>query len=120
MRKPEFFFFFFINAIFFQFGYCSLVQMSHSREIINKISRLHESINTAQKMKFSIKDFFIKCEQIRCKQPIWSHLLKKSLMENFILCAVCAFSEIAEIAVFCFLFHYTFQIEHLCPTIYLT
>ena len=42
--------------------------MSHSRGIINKISRLHESINTAQKMKFSIKDFFIKCEQIR-KNP---------------------------------------------------
>ena len=32
---------------------------------------------TAQKMKFSIKDFFSKCDWI------WSHLLKKSLMENF-------------------------------------
>ena len=31
---------------------------------------------TAQKMKFSIKDFFSKLR-------IWSHLLKKSLMENF-------------------------------------
>ena len=44
--------------------------------------------NTAQKMKFSIKDFFSKCEQIRRKLRIWSHLLKKSLMENFIFCAV--------------------------------
>ena len=35
-------------------------------------------------MKFSIKDFFIKFDQIRS----WSHLLKKSLMENFIFCAV--------------------------------
>ena len=43
---------------------------------------------TAQKMKFSIKDFFSKCDQIRRKLRIWSHLLKKSLMENFILCAV--------------------------------
>ena len=39
-------------------------------------------------MKFSIMDFFSKCDQIRSFQLIWSHLLKKSLMENFILCAV--------------------------------
>ena len=32
-------------------------------------------------MKFSIKDFFSKCDQIRMR--IWSYLLKKSLMENF-------------------------------------
>ena len=43
---------------------------------------------TAQKMKFSIKDFFSKCQQIRSFLRIWSHLLKKSLMENFIFCAV--------------------------------
>ena len=36
---------------------------------------------TAQIMKFSTKDLFSKCEQIRRK-------LKKSLMENFIFCAV--------------------------------
>ena len=41
-----------------------------------------------QKMKFSIKDFFSKCDQIRSFLRIWSHLLKKSLMENFIFCAV--------------------------------
>ena len=34
-------------------------------------------------MKFSIKGFFSKCDQIRRKLRIWSHLLKKSLMENF-------------------------------------
>ena len=39
-------------------------------------------------MKFSIKDFFSKCDQIRSFQHIWSHLLKKYLMENFIFCAV--------------------------------
>ena len=38
---------------------------------------------TAQKMKFSIKDFFSKCDQIHKK-----NLVKKSLMENFIFCAV--------------------------------
>ena len=38
---------------------------------------------TAQKMKFSIEDFFSKFDQILRKLRIWSHLLKKSLMENF-------------------------------------
>ena len=38
----------------------------------------------AQNMKFCIKDFFSKCSQIRRKLRIWSHLLKKSFMENFI------------------------------------
>ena len=41
-----------------------------------------------QKMKFSIKDFFSKCDQIGSFLQIWSYLLKKSLMENFIFCAV--------------------------------
>ena len=39
-------------------------------------------------MKFSIKDFFGKCNQMRNKLRIWSHLLKKSLMENFFFCPV--------------------------------
>ena len=46
------------------------------------------SANSAQKMKFSIKDFFSKCDQIRRKLRILSHLLKKSLMENFIFWAI--------------------------------
>ena len=37
---------------------------------------------TAQKMKFSIKDFFNKCDQIRRELRNWSHSLKKSLMET--------------------------------------
>ena len=44
------------------------------------INLLREYI-TAQKMKFSIKDFFSKCDQIRSFIGIWSHLLKKFLME---------------------------------------
>ena len=40
--------------------------------------------DTLQKMKFSIKDFFSKCDQIQRKLRIWSHLLKKSVIENFI------------------------------------
>ena len=43
---------------------------------------------TAQKIKFSIKDLFRKCDQIRSFLRVWSHFLKKSLMKNFILCAV--------------------------------
>ena len=35
-------------------------------------------------MKFSIENFFSKCDQIRREQRIWLHLLKKTLMENFI------------------------------------
>ena len=34
-----------------------------------------------------LKNFFGKCDQIRTKLRIWSHLLKKSLTENFIFCA---------------------------------
>ena len=47
-----------------------------------------ERSNTAQKMKFSIKDFFRKFDQLYRKLRIWSHLLRKSLMENFIFRAV--------------------------------
>ena len=43
---------------------------------------------TAQKLSFSIKDFFSKSDQILRKLRIWSHLLKKSLMEKFIFCAL--------------------------------
>ena len=32
---------------------------------------------TAQNLKFSMKDFFSKCDQIRRKLRIWAHLLKK-------------------------------------------
>ena len=39
-------------------------------------------------MKFCIKDFFNKCDQIYIFLWIWLHLLKKSLMESFIFCAV--------------------------------
>ena len=44
--------------------------------------------NTEQKKKFFIKDFFSKCDQICSKKEIWSHLLKKSLMQKLIFCAV--------------------------------
>ena len=43
---------------------------------------------TLQKMKFYIKDFFSKCDQIRRFLRISSPLLKKSLLENLVLCVV--------------------------------
>ena len=42
---------------------------------------------TARKKKFSIKESFSGCDQISSFLRIWSHLLKKSLLENFISCA---------------------------------
>ena len=46
----------------------------------------HQS--AVQKMKFSIWNVFSKCDQIRRKPQIWSHLLKKSLLENLFFWAV--------------------------------
>ena len=45
---------------------------------------LHKSMH--KKMNFSVKNFFSKCEYIRIKLRIYSHLLNKSLTENFIFC----------------------------------
>ena len=39
-------------------------------------------------MKFSINDLLSKCDQICRNLRIWSHLMKKSIMENSIFCAV--------------------------------
>ena len=55
---------------------------------ISETQNIPLNANTAQKIKFSNKDFFSKCDQIRRLPQIWSHLLKKSLMENLIFCTV--------------------------------
>ena len=49
-------------------------------------SAFYLSILHCKKTKFSVKDFFSKCDQMCRKLQIWSHLLKKSLVENFIFC----------------------------------
>ena len=66
------------NAFYFDFLTCLQFQM------------IWENLfpYTAEKMKFSIEDFFCSCNQIGSKLRIWSHLLKKSLMKNFFFCAV--------------------------------
>ena len=50
----------------------------------------------AQKLNNSIKDSFSKYDQIRSFLQIWLHLLKKTLMENFIFWAVRNFKKIWE------------------------
>ena len=52
---------------------------------------------TAQKMKFSIKDFSRKYDQTRSFVQIWSHFTKKSLMKNFIFCALFIFNKEARL-----------------------
>ena len=42
--------------------------------------------HSAQKIKLSVKNFFGKCDQICRDLRIWSHLLRNSLMQNFIFC----------------------------------
>ena len=66
------------------FSVCFRVLSPHFSLLLCSSAVFH----TAQKMKFSIKDFFSKCDQICRKMRIWSHLLRKSLLENFIFCAV--------------------------------
>ena len=52
---------------------------------------IRSTTDTAQKMKLPIKAFFSKCKEIGNILRIWSHFLKKSLMEKFIFCAVIFF-----------------------------
>ena len=66
----------------------------HLRELVfDWISVAYHEL-TAQKMKFSTKNFFSKCDQIRSFLQIWSHLLKKPLMKNFTFCAVADLRQI--------------------------
>ena len=51
---------------------------------IHELIRIGKNYNTAPKMKFFLKDFFSKYDQICGALRIWLHLLKKSLMENLI------------------------------------
>ena len=48
-------------------------------------------------MKFSIRDFFRKCEQIRSFMRVWSYLLKKFFMKNFIFSAVTELKNVQKL-----------------------
>ena len=64
--------------------------MKYIVNIVRNLSneKMYISSYTAHKRKFSIKEFCIKCHQIRSFLRTWSYLLKRFLMENFIFCAV--------------------------------
>ena len=55
----------------------------------NSTKSLKVALNMKKKHSFSSKDFFSKCDQICSFLRICSHLLKKSLMANFIFCVGC-------------------------------
>ena len=56
--------------------------LSEHKELSKIFTKLHK------KMKLPIKDFFSKYDQVCRFLWIWSHLQRKSLMENFNFCAV--------------------------------
>ena len=69
----------------------TLFEYRASKNIAMKIrmsNDVHGISFSAQKIKFPIKDYFSKCDQNRSFLQIWSHLLKKSFMKNFIYCAL--------------------------------
>ena len=65
--------------------------------MINYLMSISDGCQVHCTKKVSIKDFFSKCNQIRRKLWIWSHLLKKCLMEKFIFCAAALKVQITPI-----------------------
>ena len=72
---------------FCMIGASAIKELNSQQQFINLQSFI-VFFSTAQKMKFFIKNLFSKCDQIRQKLRIWSHLLKKSLIENLFFCTV--------------------------------
>ena len=64
------------------------ISLQHFVEITKNWKFILFSWSYCTKMRFSIKDFLWKWDQICRFLRILSHFLKKSLMENFIFCAV--------------------------------
>ena len=97
MVKTVIFLRFCVSNLLMQYGgieinpglkYSSLSFCQWSFNCLNAITCAIQGTNTPQKMKFSIKEFFSKYDQIRLKLRILSHLLKKYLMENLIFDAL--------------------------------
>ena len=76
-----------INFCFYRkLFFTNVVSSSLPRNLFLVWSSYSAPFTLHKKMKFSIKDFFSKCDQIRsfCSfLRIWPHLPKKSLMGNF-------------------------------------
>ena len=64
----------------------STIKYKHIYQYVSDTLLDKYSVWHYKKMKLFVKDFFRKCDLIRRKLRIWSHLLKKSLMENFVFC----------------------------------
>ena len=66
----------------------------------------YQSLNShtlRKKRLFPLRiSFFSKCDQIRRKLWIWSYLLKKSLTENFIFCAVIYDYSMYQASILCY------------------
>ena len=85
-----------LHGYFSRFLNCANVTKSRNalqiktRKIVqrNRTILLFYKINTAQKMKFSIQEVVSKWDQIHSFLQVWSHLLMKYFMENFIFCKV--------------------------------
>ena len=77
----------FILNVFIYLLMKGLSKITYKRTLMISKEQLIDLTGTVQKMKFFIMDFFSKCDQICLFLWIWSHLLKKSLMEHFIFCA---------------------------------
>ena len=58
--------------------------------VVKNVSQL-PTVTLHKKIKLSIGDFFSQCDQIHSFLGVWSHLLKKSSIKNFILCEVLVF-----------------------------
>ena len=73
--------------------------MIHVKSIFKSSKKaIDVKIGTAQKIKFSIKDFFSKCDQIHSFLWIWSHLLKKILNgKPHYLCSVVIYIDISGV-----------------------
>ena len=74
-------------------GLLLLITLTKSMHLKN-LSMFHarfvnlQALITAQKRKLFIQNFVSNCDQFCWNLRIWSYLLKKSSMENFIFCAV--------------------------------
>ena len=76
----------FFLYLFRKFTFFYFINHSHSLYIMVQGECL--VFLSLQQMKFSIKDFFSKFDQICRFLRTWSHLLRKSWMEDFIFCAL--------------------------------
>ena len=90
-----------INKCFFDYRTCPPLRLHFVIFDILFISNDQRSVRPWNyftrhftKMKFSVRDFFSKCEQIHIKLRICSDFLTKYLTKNFIFCAEKEFGSI--------------------------